>query len=179
MIFNSQRLARNPAQELPCGLAPPTAALRAPSPALCPPVLPALQARWAAGGVGPGREPPQPPMSHMSHSSSSSTERQSPVVRGAPRPAQHGPPVQPQRVGDAHGYAPWGGARGAHPGTAVHHCSVSKGINKCLGRSLGQRGFCGLGSGRRSQRVGAPAGQAPPDHPRVRVAGLQLNRLDL
>lgn len=137
-----------------------------PSPALCPrPVLPVLRARWAAGGVGPGREPPQPPMSHMSHSSSSSTERQTPVVRGAPRPAQRSPPAQPQRDGDAHGHAPRGGARGAHPGTTVHHCSVSKGINKRLRKKLGAARLLWSWLGKMESKGGGPSRPGPARPP--------------
>ncbi|XP_053068536.1 glutamine-rich protein 2 isoform X3 [Acinonyx jubatus] len=114
-------------------------------------------------------------------SSFPSAQRQTRLLRGAPLPAECGPPAQPQRdgkpasgCGRAPGCPAGGGSRGAHPGAEVHHCSLSKATNKCLGRSLGQRGFSGLGSGRWGGKGGAPAGQAPPDCPQVRGRGASL-----
>lgn len=147
---------------------------------LLTPPPPGLWASWgglwrAAAGVGSETEPP------VSPSSFPSAQRQTRLLRGAPLPAECGPPAQPQRdgkpaggCGRAPGCPAGGGSRGAHPGAEVHHCSLSTATNKCLGRSLGQRGFSGLSSGRWGGKGGAPAGQAPPDCPQVRGGGLLL-----
>lgn len=138
-----------------------------------PPIgLPFVQAGEGLAGCGGCGEWDRATSAPMSHSSSSSAERQTLVLRGAPGPAQRGPPAQPQRDGDADGLASRGGARRAHPGTAVHHCSLTKVINKCLGRSLGAARLLWACLGKMEWKGRDPA--------RVQVAGLQLlDRSDL
>ncbi|XP_030779965.1 glutamine-rich protein 2 [Rhinopithecus roxellana] len=90
---------------------------------------------------GNGHLPSRPQSAQMSAGNIS--DRQT-FLRGPSLPAEHSPPAQlcrggRQGAGEAHGRASWGGARGAHAGAAVQHCSVSGGINKCSGGSLGQQ----------------------------------------
>ena len=100
-------------------------------------------------GVGVG-------LSHLGpllfRSSFPSSERQTCLHRGPLLPAEPRPPArregEPARgAGQAQGCAPWGGARGAHPGAEVHLCSLSRAINKCSGESSWPRGSSGPGSG--------------------------------
>lgn len=112
-------------------------------------------------GLGSEAEPSQP---LLSCSSFSSTDRQTGLLPGASPAAKCGPPVQPQpdgsRVGDAHGCASWGGARGAHPGATGHHYSLSRAMNKPLGGSSGIQASVVL-----AQEDGVWEG--PRDHPQV------------
>ncbi|XP_011821489.1 PREDICTED: glutamine-rich protein 2 [Mandrillus leucophaeus] len=87
---------------------------------------------------GNGHLPSRPQSAQMSAGNIS--ERQT-FLRGPSLPAEHSPPTQlchggKQGAGEAHGHASWGGARGAHAGATVQHCSVSGGVNKCSGGSL-------------------------------------------
>ncbi|KAL4835417.1 hypothetical protein H8958_020773 [Nasalis larvatus] len=78
---------------------------------------------------GNGHLPSRPQSAQMSAGNIS--DRQT-FLRGPSLPAEHSPPAQlcrggKQGAGEAHGHASWGGARGAHAGAAVQHCSVSGG----------------------------------------------------